>query len=67
MQVYADIIIIPDSAPIPSPNSDQYGKFVILRTTPQSGCWVALQIPNPCRKASQQQYESIHQDQLKWL
>lgn len=59
------IHILPDSAPIPFPDSDQYGKFVVLQTTLQSGCWVALQIPNLCQKVSQQQSVSIHQDQLE--
>ena len=58
--------LLPSSAPILFPDNDQYGKSGALQTIPLSGYWVAQPIPDPCQRASQQQFESIHQDQLKW-
>jgi len=57
--------LLPYSAQVPFLSSDQFDKSGVLQTTVQSGYWVALQIPDPYQKASQQQYVSTHQDQLQ--
>ena len=57
--------LLPSSALVPFPSSDQYDKSVVPQTTFQSQYWVPLQILDPYQKVSQQQHVSIHQDQLR--
>ena len=65
--IYQNIRVtsIPGSAPIPFPDNDLYDRSVVLQIVHLFVSSVPQLIPNPFQKASQQQYESIHRDQLK--
>lgn len=56
---------LPNFGPVPFPSNGQYDKSVVPQITLQFVHSVSQMNPNPCQKASQQQFESIHQDRLK--